>query len=354
MKSLIDITRQFLTEGIESAKEKITPEQIKDFASKAHEAWRKTVKPGPRMRSKGGEPEIDINQPFEKLTPEWKEENLLAAPSAFEAVYAFPDSLHDAAAYVHKAWMDRNPKKRGDKYSEAQHVAYDALSKEDQKRDQDHIHIMREVLKMTPLKEGIFDRFKSKPKNKGETPEKELIEDTENDKFLKVLETELLKSKLTREYFDIQDYTGIRFRFKGKLLFTVSPRSGDIVAYPNGKTKGIKVPPTQEGHQWMLDNVFGPAGVEFDHYAETMAYPLWKHLPSKKLTLGESVEYNADTLNTIAKIITHIELGNGDLHKHASLLSGFEITDLSDIKNKLDTLLIELEKVKRKVKKQIA
>ena len=117
------------------------------FASLAHDQWRRSLPPDeqnvPRIRSKNGGPEADINVSFAKLHPTAQEENLSAGQAALEAVKKFPDDEDKAAEYIHIQWMRRNPKAD---YNAAQHIPYDELSYEEKEKDRLHVRVMKKIL----------------------------------------------------------------------------------------------------------------------------------------------------------------------------------------------------------------
>ena len=68
---------------------------ITQFASNAHEEWRRNFDPTgtkPRIKKNSDGTEGDINVPFEKLHPDWKKENLAAGHAAHHAVKHFVDN----------------------------------------------------------------------------------------------------------------------------------------------------------------------------------------------------------------------------------------------------------------------
>jgi hypothetical protein len=123
---------------------------ITQFASNAHEEWRKNFDPTgtkPRVKRNSDGTEGDINVPFEKLHPDWKKENLAAAHSAHHAVKHFGRDMEKAAEHVHNEWMKRNPK--GD-WNAAQHVPYDDLPDDEKEKDRVHVRTMQQLLGHNP------------------------------------------------------------------------------------------------------------------------------------------------------------------------------------------------------------
>jgi len=126
----------------------LTESAISQFASAAHDEWRRSLPPNeqniPRIRSKNGGPKADINVPFDELHPTAQQENLAAGKAAAEAVIEFPNDIEKAAEYIHIEWMKRNPK---DDYTAAQHVAYDQLPEDEKEKDRVHVRTMMKLMK---------------------------------------------------------------------------------------------------------------------------------------------------------------------------------------------------------------
>lgn len=119
---------------------------VTKFASMAHEEWRKNYDPTgtkPRIKKNSDGTEGDINQPFDKIHPDWQKENLAAGRAALEAVKKFPNDDEKAAEYIHVEWMKRNPK--GD-WNAAQHVPYESLSDVEKEKDRVHVRTMKSLL----------------------------------------------------------------------------------------------------------------------------------------------------------------------------------------------------------------
>ena len=125
----------------------LTENAITQFASAAHEEWRRSLPPNeqnvPRERSKNGGPKADINVPFDKLHPTAQQENLAAGQAAAEAVAKFSNDIEKAAEYIHIEWMKRNPK---DDYTAAQHVPYDQLPEIEKEKDRVHVRTMMKLM----------------------------------------------------------------------------------------------------------------------------------------------------------------------------------------------------------------
>jgi hypothetical protein len=129
---------------------------ITQFASNAHEEWRRNFDPTgtkPRIKKNSDGTEGDINVPFEKLHPDWKKENLAAGHAAHHAVKHFGRDMEKAAEHVHNEWMKRNPKAD---YNAAQHVPYDDLSDDEKEKDRVHVRTMMRLMGHHP-KQGVAE-----------------------------------------------------------------------------------------------------------------------------------------------------------------------------------------------------
>jgi transposase-like protein len=118
-----------------------------EIASLLHEGWRQSFDPTglkPRMKKSVYSPiEVNINVPFEQLTPDWQEENLLAAYAAYGAIqYYGKDSEKLIVNFIHDEWMKRNPKQD---WNAHQHVRYEELSEDDKQKDIDQYIIALRV-----------------------------------------------------------------------------------------------------------------------------------------------------------------------------------------------------------------
>jgi len=126
----------------------LTESAITQFASSAHDEWRRSLPPKeqnvPRIRSKNGGPEADINVSFDKLHPTAQQENLAAGQAAAEAVSKFPDDIEKASEHIHIEWMKRNPKTD---YNAAQHVPYDELPEDEKEKDRVHVRTMMKLMR---------------------------------------------------------------------------------------------------------------------------------------------------------------------------------------------------------------
>jgi hypothetical protein len=123
---------------------------VEHFSARSHEAWRRALlktnprqRGKPRMRLRGGVM-VDVNQPWAKLDPKAKADNMRAARDAFDAVRKFPDDREAAADYVHRAWIKRN---KSDP-SQPKHLfkPYSALSKVEKDKDRAHVDNMKKVI----------------------------------------------------------------------------------------------------------------------------------------------------------------------------------------------------------------
>jgi len=119
---------------------------ITQFASNAHEAWRRNFDPTgtkPRIKKNSDGTEGDINVPFADLHPDWQKENLAAGRAAQHAVKHFGNNMEKAAEFIHRQWMKRNPKAD---YNAAQHVPYDDLSDDEKEKDRVHVRTMMRLM----------------------------------------------------------------------------------------------------------------------------------------------------------------------------------------------------------------
>jgi hypothetical protein len=124
----------------------LTENAITQFASSAHEEWRRNFDPTgtkERVKKNSDGSEGNINVPFEKLHPDWQRENLAAGQAAAEAVTKFSNDIEKDAEYIHIEWMKRNP--RAD-YNAAQHVPYDQLSEIEKEKDRVHVRTMMKLM----------------------------------------------------------------------------------------------------------------------------------------------------------------------------------------------------------------
>ena len=135
-------------------KDKIEEKIITEFASLAHEAWRKGfdsvyaetgVPSKQRVKKNSDGTEADINVPFGNLHPDWQKENLAAGKAALQALQQFPTAaeLDKAANFIHEEWMKRNPKAD---YNAAQHVPYAELPEVEKEKDRVQVVTINEIM----------------------------------------------------------------------------------------------------------------------------------------------------------------------------------------------------------------
>ena len=125
----------------------LTESAITQFASLAHDEWRRNFDPTgtkERVKKNSDGSEGNINVPFDKLHPDWQRENLAAGKAAAEAVIEFPNDIEKAAEYIHIEWMKRNPKAD---YNAAQHVPYDELPEDEKEKDRVHVRTMMKLMR---------------------------------------------------------------------------------------------------------------------------------------------------------------------------------------------------------------
>ena len=137
------------------AEDSLNEDPVIQFASKAHNEWRKNFDPTgtkERIKKNSDGTEGNINVPFEELHPDWKKENLAAGQAAMMAVKRFPNNIEQAAEYIHNEWMKRNPKAD---YNAAQHVAYDQLPEDEKEKDRVHVRTMMALSGKQGVAEGL-------------------------------------------------------------------------------------------------------------------------------------------------------------------------------------------------------
>lgn len=118
-------------------------------ASELHEDWRRNymLEHGnvPRIKpaNDGTDREIDINVPYEKLTPYWQRENHAAACFVVKLIMIDGDIDDDHLAYqVHNAWLQRNEWAKGGNLD----IPYWDLPQEEKDKDLLHVKIARRVI----------------------------------------------------------------------------------------------------------------------------------------------------------------------------------------------------------------
>ncbi len=133
------------------AGDRVKDAAVEYFAARSHDAWRRTLlktnpeqKGQPRMRMRGGVM-VDVNQPWSKLHPNAKLDNLRAAADAYDAVRTFPNDREAAAEFVHQRWIDRN---KGDKSQpKALFKRYAKLPEVEKDKDRVHVDLMHRALR---------------------------------------------------------------------------------------------------------------------------------------------------------------------------------------------------------------
>lgn len=120
------------------------------FAGRSHDSWRKSFhktnpaeKAKPRMRMRGGEM-VDVNQPWSKLHPAAKQDNLRAARDAYAAVKKFPKDREAASDAVHQAWIKANkgdPNQPKDLFK-----PYAKLPEVEKDKDRAHVDAMKAAI----------------------------------------------------------------------------------------------------------------------------------------------------------------------------------------------------------------
>jgi hypothetical protein len=118
-------------------------------AAELHEDWRKnyilTKGNIPNMKSAndGSNREIDINVPYNQLTPYWQKENYEAACFVVKLVIIDGDIDDDhLACQVHNAWLKRNKRAQGGELD----IPYWDLPQEEKDKDLLHVKIARRVI----------------------------------------------------------------------------------------------------------------------------------------------------------------------------------------------------------------
>jgi hypothetical protein len=100
-------------------------EIVKTLASNFHESWRRDFMKEngnvPRIKPAhdGTDNKIDINVPFENLTPYWQKDNLDAAKFVIKMTFICPNmTLNKIGELIHIYWKIRNPWAKGtDQYT---------------------------------------------------------------------------------------------------------------------------------------------------------------------------------------------------------------------------------------------
>lgn len=120
-------------------------------AAELHEDWRinyiLTNGNVPRIKpaNDGTDREIDINVPYEQLTPHWQKENYEAACFVVKKILIDSDIDDDhLACQVHNAWLNRNDWAKGSPLD----VSYWDLPQEEKDKDLLHVYIARRVISL--------------------------------------------------------------------------------------------------------------------------------------------------------------------------------------------------------------
>lgn len=120
-------------------------------AAELHEDWRRnyilTNGNVPRMKpaNDGTDREIDINVPYNQLTPHWQKENYEAACFVVKKILIDGDIDDDHLAYqVHNAWLNRNDWAKGSSLD----VSYWDLPQKEKDKDLLHVRIARRVISL--------------------------------------------------------------------------------------------------------------------------------------------------------------------------------------------------------------
>lgn len=120
---------------------------VQQFASSAHDEWRKGFDPEgsgkERIKKNSDGSEGNINVPFNKLHPDWQKENLEAGKAALVAIRKHPKDMEKASEHVHNEWMKRNPKAD---WNASQHVPYSELPETEKEKDRVHVRKMSAIL----------------------------------------------------------------------------------------------------------------------------------------------------------------------------------------------------------------
>jgi hypothetical protein len=128
------------------------------LGEEVHEYWRTGIekqyesegkpKDTERMRNQPGYEKSNINVPFDKLTPEWKLDNVKAGALALDVVLSGKSSSDaidaDAGArLIHAKWMQRNPLNENNAYN---HKPFDELPENEKDKDRAHLRIASDLL----------------------------------------------------------------------------------------------------------------------------------------------------------------------------------------------------------------
>ena len=121
---------------------KLIEKLIETLSSAMHDAWRKEVGPEPQLRpdrddagNKVGDPTININVPFEGLTPGWRKYNSQAAQKYVAAFVEldFTENVEELSSAIHDLWIIDNEWQKADKPE--LFVSFKELSPEEAEKD---------------------------------------------------------------------------------------------------------------------------------------------------------------------------------------------------------------------------
>lgn len=135
-------------------------EIVVKVAAELHEDWRKNYVLAngdiPRIKpaNDGTDREIDINVPYNQLTPHWQKENYEAAKFIINLILLDGDIDDDHLAFqVHNAWLKRNDWAKGSNLD----VPYWDLPQEEKDKDLLHVQIGRKILQKYIVEELDVD-----------------------------------------------------------------------------------------------------------------------------------------------------------------------------------------------------
>ena len=131
----------------EGAIQKLAAIMHNEYVDKMRESEEYAGQKNPqRMRDDktGSGEQINLLQPFENLTPGWKEENLKAAEVAYDLVKANIDDIdnkmEEIAEKIHQAWSKRNS------YSPLAKLTYAELSEDEKDKDRHQVELARDLI----------------------------------------------------------------------------------------------------------------------------------------------------------------------------------------------------------------
>lgn len=131
----------------EGAIQKLAAIMHNEYVDKMRESEEYAGQKNPqRMRDDktGSGEQINLLQPFENLTPGWKEENLKAAEVAYDLVKANIDDIdnkmEEIAEKIHQAWSKRNS------YSPLAKLTYAQLSEDEKDKDRHQVELARDLI----------------------------------------------------------------------------------------------------------------------------------------------------------------------------------------------------------------